>query len=312
VRGGHAQTLLCYLFGGARYPYQATQRIVDLPDGDQIVLHDDCPDSWRTGDPAALLIHGLAGCHRSAYMVRAAVRLGQAGVRTFRMDMRGCGAGFLLAIHPMHSGRTEDVDAALVEVARWCPGSPITLIGYSLGGNLALNAVAKVGRLHVSLRNCVAVCPPVDLATCSREMQRGLGRHYDRYFTRLLLGQLAERRKKKPHAPDVRIDQRPRTLWQFDDSVTAPLGGFDSAEHYYAETSSGPHLAKIDVPTRIVADRHDPMVPFHSIEAPERSPAVRLLATQGAGHLGFLGRRGNDPDRRWLDWRLVEWTTGEQ
>jgi predicted alpha/beta-fold hydrolase len=33
---------------------------------------------------------------------------------------------------------------------------------------------------------------------------------------------------------------------------------------------------------------------------------VQLLATDLGGHVGFIGQTGDDPDNRWLDWRVVE------
>jgi predicted alpha/beta-fold hydrolase len=38
---------------------------------------------------------------------------------------------------------------------------------------------------------------------------------------------------------------------------------------------------------------------------------VRLLATDRGGHVGFIGKGGDDPDNRWLDWRVVEIITGQ-
>lgn len=172
--GGHMQTLAGYFFRGGVYPYRACRRLVDLDDGDQIVLHDDCPDSWQTGDGAALLIHGLAGCHTSAYMERIAAKLNKRGVRTFRMDMRGCGAGFLISRGPTHSGRTGDVVAALALIAELCPGSPVAGIGFSLGANLLLNLAAeRIGIRPSNLDRAMAVCPPIDLAACSNHLRRG-------------------------------------------------------------------------------------------------------------------------------------------
>ena len=34
---------------------------------------------------------------------------------------------------------------------------------------------------------------------------------------------------------------------------------------------------------------------------------VELRMTDHGGHLGFVGRGGIDPDRRWMDWRVVDW-----
>src|SRR5262245_55436276 len=108
LRGGHAQTL-AGVFLGRRAgesvgPRPAVQCQVALADGDRIVLHDNSPSGWREGDRVALLIHGLCGCHASPYMVRIARKLTGRGVRTFRMDLRGCGAGLALARLPYHSG----------------------------------------------------------------------------------------------------------------------------------------------------------------------------------------------------------------
>src|ERR1043166_218122 len=102
VRGGHAQTLAGFWMPSKKEPYTASRHQVALPDGDRIVLHDDCPEDWEDGGPTALLIHGLCGSYRGAYMMRAAARLKRQGVRVFRMDQRACGAGKGLArrAHP--------------------------------------------------------------------------------------------------------------------------------------------------------------------------------------------------------------------
>jgi predicted alpha/beta-fold hydrolase len=66
-------------------------------------------------------------------MQRIAAKLKDPGVRAFRMDLRGCGAGEGLARFPYHSGRSEDAAAALGAIARLLPHSPTTLVGFSLG-----------------------------------------------------------------------------------------------------------------------------------------------------------------------------------
>ena len=108
MRGGHLQTIAAGYLPGHKFPYQAVQHTVVLPDGDAIILHDDCPPAWTPSDRVALLIHGLAGCHESPYMVRIAGKLNAIGVRTFRMDLRRSGAGWRLARFPYHAGRSLD------------------------------------------------------------------------------------------------------------------------------------------------------------------------------------------------------------
>jgi predicted alpha/beta-fold hydrolase len=284
------------------------QHVVTLPDGDRIVLHDDAPPAWKTGDHTALLIHGLAGCHGSPYLVRLATRLNAAGVRTFRMDLRGCGAGLCLARLPYHSGRSEDAAAALEEIARLCPGSLTALVGFSLGGNIVLKLLGEVGdRPPHNLASAAAVCPPVDLALCVAALRRPLHRVYDRYFARLLVQRLEQRRRAHPAATTVSFPRRPRGIYDFDDLFTAPVCGFGTAENYYRQASSNQFLTRIALPTLILAAEDDPLVLAEPLRQAKLSSSTRLHLMRHGGHLGFVSRRASDPDRRWMDWRIVEW-----
>ena len=138
-RNGHLQTLAgTYVYApwaGRRQFSSSTLTVgeVSLSDGDRLVYHDNCPVGWAPGDRVALLLHGLTGSHASSYMARLAGLLNKHRVRTFRLDWRGCGAGVALARYPYHSGRSDDAAAMIAEITARCPGSPISLIGFSLG-----------------------------------------------------------------------------------------------------------------------------------------------------------------------------------
>ncbi len=298
-------------FPAPRGAAEPERRYVRLPDGDQLVLHDDCPAAWRPGGRTIMLVHGLCGCHASAYMRRISHKFTQRGVRTFRLDLRGGGAGALLARKAYHSGCTDDVVAALEHIAEVCGDSPTTLIGFSLGGNVTLKLLGDVGsRRPGNLDSAVAVCPPIDLMTCSANLQRGLNRLYDRRFASLLYRRLRRRARRSADVIAGEFDRKPRTMWEFDAGFTAPVWGYGRVENYYNQASSGPVIPNIRWPTLIIAADDDPLIPaaqFAGLQLPE---SVRLHMAAGGGHLGFIGAGGVDPDRRWLDWRLVEWVAG--
>ena len=311
LRGPHAQTIGAMYLPGAAFPYRARRHHVTLDDGDTIVLHDDRPPNWNDGDRVAVLVHGLAGCHLSRYVVRVAGRLNQHGLRTFRMDQRGCGAGATLARLPFHSGRSDDLAAALKLVAEICPGAPLAVVGFSMGGNIALKLL---GEDHLGvpeqLDRAVAVGPPTDLAACAAAIDRRGNRVYRRHLLRTLLrGQRV--RERNPEAVRLESQRRPRTIRELDDVFTAPVCGFGDADTYYRQCSSGSSIQNIRVPTRILTARDDPLVPYEQFERLDLPSSIDLTATDGGGHLGFLGRRNHDPDRRWMDWRVVDWLTDE-
>lgn len=308
LKSGHAQTIGGSWFPGPRYPYLATDRKVRLEDGDCIVLHDDCPQDWQPGDRVVMLIHGLAGSHLSPYMQRIAAKLNQRGIRTFRMDLRGCGAGVGLARYPVHSGRSEDAAAALKAIARWCPDSPTTLIGFSLGGNITLKLVGETGDNPPGhLDAAIAVCPPIDLLKCVETIQLSPNYHYDRYFVRTLMRLHAQTILKCPDALTFKYERPPRRLIELDNLFTAPACGFADAMDYYEQCSACRFLHGIRVPTLIIAAADDPLIPASCFDEADMSSSVHVVVANGGGHLGFLGRLGVDPDRRWLDWRIIDW-----
>lgn len=306
--GGHMQTLASVYLPGRSPPYSAQQHQVLLADGDRIVLHDDCPANWDPSGMAVLMVHGLAGCHQSGYMRRISSKLNLQGVRTFRLDLRGCGAGFALARWPYHSGRSDDALRALEHIHRTCEQARTALIGFSLGANIILKLLGELGeQVPPYLSGAVAVCPPVDLLASVQQLQLRGNRLYDRHFVRLLLRQVHARNHAVADAATVAFPRRPRTLREFDEFFTAKVCGFASSEDYYRRSSSGPLLPRIQVPTLILASRDDPLVPVGPLENASRSASVHVHLTDGGGHVGFIARGGTDPDTRWLDWRVVRW-----
>jgi len=312
LANGHAQTILGIRWPSKKAPYQALPHQVLLDDGDKVVIHEDRPEQVAESQECVLMIHGLAGCHQSSYMCRMAERLVERGYRVFRMDMRGCGAGKGLAKLPTHTGRSSDVVAAIHTIAELYPEATTSLVGFSLGGTQALNMLAEAGELRIgNLERSFVVCPPLDLAAVERHFQTPLGRFYDKFFVGLLWKQIIERWRLFPGSAPKTIPRRPRRLREIDEMVIAPSGGFKSADDYYQQTSPGPKLAAIRQPVTLLTSEDDPVVPAGPLLKFPVSSSVEVITTSHGGHLGFLARRGSDPDSRWLDWRIIEWLEEE-
>ncbi len=95
-----------------------------------------------------------------------------------------------------------------------------------------------------------------------------------------------------------------RTMWEFDDAVTAPLHGFAGADDYWTRASSKSWLAAIAQPTLVLNAKNDPFIPASSLAHPgEVSAAVTLEQPRDGGHVGFVV--GRAPGRfDWLPRRL--------
>ena len=81
--------------------------------------------------------------------------------------------------------------------------------------------------------------------------------------------------------------------------------GFGTADNYYALSSAAQFVPHIRVQTLILAAEDDPLIPVEIFRrlTPSKSTIVHIASS--GGHLGYIGRRGIDPDRRWMDWRRV-------
>ena len=304
----HVQTVLGVHLPRRYATEQAIQHCVTLGDGDQIVLHEDRPLQSADDQHCVLLIHGLAGCYLSTYMRRMAEKLVGKGNRVFRMDMRDCGAGAGLARRPSHCGRSSDVASALHAIAELYPDASTSIVAYSMGGTITANMLAEAGEIRIAnLDRSFVICPPIDLEHVERHFRTSWGRIYDKILVRNIWSQLLARWKRFPDIAPSNIPERPNRLRDFDDMITAPSGGFTSAEDYYRKASPGPKLASIRQPLTIFFSEDDPVVPMGPLLDFPRSSSVQVITTRHGGHLGFLAKRGTDSDVRWLDWRILEW-----
>ena len=308
LRGPNVQTIgATYLSLSPKLP-PSTQHVIDLNDGDRLAIQDNQPPNWRSTDPVAMLIHGLSGCHGSTYMVRTTAKLISQGVRTFRLDMRGCGAGWSLAKNSMHAGRGDDVQAGIEFIAKLCPEAPRAAVGFSLGGATLLRAISTHNtKTDYSLSCAMAICPPIDLEVCSATLCLPRNRVYDRKMSQWLYRYVIQRRETNRDVAKRDTGKCPKSILAFDEQFTAPLGGFDSASQYYRQCSVRPLLSDVRVPTLILAAQDDPLIPFTIFENAPYSDSTQLCTSRRGGHIGFLGRSKTDADRWWLDWRIVDW-----
>jgi predicted alpha/beta-fold hydrolase len=307
LRGGHMQTIAAMFWPSGPEACPSEHQLVALPDGDKLVCVVSTPPAWRPEHRTVVLVHGLCGCYGSPYMRRIAGKVYRSGLRAVRVNLRGCGSGAGLARWPYHSGRSDDVR----EVVRWIgistPESPVTLVGFSLGGNIVLKMAGEDGEQPSGgLDSVVSVSPPIDLIQCSKLIEQPQNGIYDRYFVRRLLCDVRERQQHFPDLPPLDLPGR-LTLRIFDDVYTAPRSGFRDAYDYYRRASSAPLVPRITVPTLLLTARDDPFIAATPFELLPDQPHIERCITDHGGHLGFLGSTGVRLNYRWMDAFVLDW-----
>jgi uncharacterized protein len=306
LANAHLQTVLGNLFAGRVPTSRAVRRLVPLPDGDAIVLHESPPlaDVTPGSPPIALLVHGLGGSHQSGYMRRVTQRLREAGWRVFRMDLRAAGAGLRHARRFYNAACSADVRAVVESLSAAFPQAPVAVVGFSLGGNIVLKYAGELGEQPPpSLRALAVIAPPIELVRCS-DLMAGQP-FYDAWYVRHLTTQVALHERHFPDVPKIVFPPR-LSLRQFDDLYTAPRWGFEDALDYYRKASSLRWIQSIQVPAFILTSRDDPFVAVEPFDAIDRGGPVEVHISSHGGHMGFLGFDG-DGGIRWAESRLVNW-----
>jgi hypothetical protein len=116
-----------------------------------------------------------------------------------------------------------------------------------------------------------------------------MNRIYTRHFLSTLKPKALALARRFPGRLDLARVARSRSMWDFDDAVTAPLHGFASADDYWTRASSKPWLARVRIPALVINARNDPFVPAASLPSPrDVSPFVVLEQPAHGGHGGFM------------------------
>ena len=317
LRNPHLMTVASYLLPrrwSGPGPRAGVERYFEV-DAENTVMARCHWQADPAGAPSVVLLHGLSGSDASSYMVSLAGKCLRSGFNVLRLNMRNCGGTEHLATTLYHSGLSSDVEAVIDALA--AEGHrDLFLVGFSMGGNIALRVAAQssLGGC-AALRGVAVVSPAIDLARAVGDLDHGFANGlYRRMFMADLRAAIRRKARRFPGRFDLRGLGRVRTISEFDDRFTAPSFGFGDAANYYRRASAMPLLGSVDVPTLMVQAFDDPMVPADQIEEVGRldNPAIEVLAPRHGGHCAFFARRPSvasevrDPDRWWAENRVLD------
>lgn len=294
--GPHARTIWGRFF--RRTPPLPTRvERWNTQDGDFVdLVRLDAP----VGAPHLVMLHGLEGTAQSHYVRGLFLEATRRGWAADLLLFRGCSGELNHAPRFYHSGETGDLDAVARNLLSADSGAPFLFAGVSLGGNVLLKWLGELGdTIHRRVVAAAAVSVPFDLARASRHIDRGFSRVYQRHFLRSLRKKALAKLDRYPNLLSRQRVEFARTLYDFDDVVTAPVHGFSSADDYYARSSSIRFLSRVRVPTLLLSAVDDPFLPsdvldqVRHVAADNRCIEIEFLPK--GGHVGFIS--GQNPLR---------------
>lgn len=302
ARNPHIQTVMAKVLHRTRLRYRKER--LELPDGDFLDLAWGLPEQ-HDHKPLVVLFHGLEGNIESHYIQRMMAELLQQGWQPVLMHFRGCSGEPNRYLRSYHSGAIEDPHYVLDLLRQRYPERPMAAIGYSLGGNMLVNYLAKYP--HNSLCAAVVISAPLELAVCADRINSGLSKGYQDYLLKRMLFNWQQKLHRHPqHQSSVKV-RHIKTVRQFDDKITAPIHGFQDAADYYQHCSGLYKLDKISTPTLMIHATDDPFMSDGVIpDASDLAPAITYELSRCGGHVGFIYGTPWAP-LYWLEQRVPTW-----
>ena len=302
LRGQHLETLYPALARKVTPP-DYTKHTITTPDED--FLEYDLYDA----DSNSLIIisHGLEGNSERAYMQGMARHFHLHGYDVICWNYRGCGSKINKQPRLYHSGATEDLDTLISSIQDNRTYTSISLIGFSLGGNITLKYLGEKGTdLHEHIKSAAVFSVPLDLSAGSDRLSESDNFLYEWRFLRKLKAKTRLKLAQYPELISVKQLDQIKTLREFDDKITGPIHGFEDAADYYAKCSSINFISQISIPTLIVNAKNDPFLPeaCYPHELMDNLDCISFETPARGGHVGFYS--ANHDGTYWSEQRALD------
>jgi len=278
-------------------------------------VDDDFIDiDWSKVDSKKLVIvlHGLEGSADRPYVQGIIKIMNNAGWDGVGLNFRGCSGSPNTKARGYHSGETEDLQLVIRHATTQNQYVEIAIVGFSLGGNVTLKYVGESGdKIHPLVKKAVGISVPCHLASSSKTLEHWSNTLYMHRFLVSLKEKVREKENILNRIVDFKRAYAAKDFFEFDDAVTAPIHGFESAQDYYDRSSSLQFLPQVKIPIYLISALDDSFLSdrCYPMDLAKEHPLFYLETPSNGGHVGFM--KGNSNGFLWTEQRVHRFLTSD-
>jgi predicted alpha/beta-fold hydrolase len=283
LKNSHINTIWSSKFRKVATPNYKRTRIA-TPDDDFL----DLDTVINNNKSLVILIHGLEGCSSSTYMKSLTNVLVKHHYDVLAINLRGCSGEHNKVVTSYNSGRTADIVTVINYVKKQYNYEIINIVGFSLGGNIAIK---YAGEHTGDTSKVIGISVPCDLKASCHQIEKGFSNIYNRRFVKSLKKKIQYKVKK---FPSLEITSKQiaaiKTVYDFDNTYTAPVHGYIDANDYYQKCSSKYFISNIKTPTLLINAIDDPFLTLSCFPyaETENNEYFTLETPKYGGHVGFM------------------------
>jgi predicted alpha/beta-fold hydrolase len=271
-------------------PVIENARSMIIPGTDSVRLHGYyTPRPDRNAQGLLLLLHGWEGSSDSAYILHTGGYFYHRGYDVFRLNLRDHGDSHHLNEGLFHAGLIDEVLAAAQHIAALRPGTPLYVMGFSLGGNFALRlALRHTDAILGNLAHVFAISPALDPYKATVALDNG-PLFYRHYFLRKWIRSLKKKEKAFPALYNFEATYGMKTVMDITDYIIGQYSPFRNHREYFSTyTLPAESFDNLSVPVTIITAEDDPVVPVEDFNALRENDKLRMLIQRYGGHCGFI------------------------
>ncbi len=267
-----------------------TRKRLELNDGDFIDVDWSYTISEeKRSNKLVILLHGLEGNAQRSYIKGQGKILMDKGWDIAAINHRGCSGVDNRLYLSYNSGRTDDLSEFITHAIAVYGYQEISIVGFSLGGNVLLKYLGECVQLPIEVKSGVAVSAPLHLRGALEQLVKWENFVYSKTFINDLRRKYKRKMPNFPEAMNAAELKKIGSLLDFDNLYTAKAHGFKDAFDYYEKSSSIHVLNNITVPVLILNAENDSFLcpesyPFELVKKLEK---VFLEVPRHGGHVGF-------------------------
>jgi len=273
------------------------QRSLLLECGDGVRLHalhspqprsSSNPDLAKNNSKLVILIHGWEGSAESTYLLSTASSLFNKGYSILRLHLRDHGPSANLNEDLFHAARLDEIAGAIRNIKTRLPYQTYSLVGFSLGGNIALRISQRSEQERLQLSSVTAISPVISPSDTMDALNSGLA-IYRLYFTKKWKRALRAKQRYFPEKYDLSELISKQNLGDMTDQLVENHTPYPSVAEYFSQYTLQPSgFTELNTNTYIIMAKDDPVIPKAGFSGFENSEKLKVYSYANGGHCGFI------------------------